>query len=450
MRASRTLTLGAALVLVGGCGGGVSDSSTADASLHSVMRSAHITPLEVGSKPAVAKVELGRALMFDKLLSGNRDISCATCHHPLLHMGDGLPVSIGTGGAGLGPARVRGAGRNLIPRNAPEVFDRGAPLWTSMFWDSRVTGSPAAGFSTPAHAALPAGLESILAAQAMFPVTSRDEMRGARGDVDVLGQPNEVAALADNDFTGIWAALMQRVLAIPEYVTLFNMSFPDVASGQLGFQHAANAIAAFEVDACTLLDSAWDRYVAGDANALSENAKQGAMLFFGKAGCSDCHSGNLFTDQQHHDIAIPQLGPGKGSEAPLDYGRGRETGLAADRYKFRTPPLRNVAVTGPWMHDGAYATLEGAVRHHLDPATSLRNYNVMQNAPALVSTYQGDPITLAAILANLDPLTAKPRSLADAEVNDLLTFLEALTAPDAMDMSKAIPDSVPSGLPVRD
>ncbi len=436
--------------VIAGCGGSDGQSPTTDQQLRAAMRTANITPLDPGPKPATEMVALGRVLMFDKELSGNRDISCATCHHPLMHTGDGLSVSMGTGGTGLGPMRTLGAGRSLIPRNAPEVFNRGVPLWTTMFWDMRVSGSSAAGFVSPARDALPPGLDSVLAAQAMFPVTSRDEMRGKTGDTDVFGQPNEVALLADSDFTGIWAALTQRLLRIPAYVALFGDAYPEVPTNQLGFGHAANALAAFESAAWTLLDSPWDRYVAGDDSALSENAKRGALLFFGKAGCAGCHSGNLLTDQQAHDIAAPQVGPGKGAEAPLDYGRGRETGNVADRYKFRTPPLRNVAITGPWMHDGAYTTLEGAVRHLLDPTTSLRHYDVSQLAPDMQSTFQGSETILAAILANLDPLVAAPKLLTDAEVNEILTFLESLTDPTEAALGGDIPDEVPSGLPVRD
>ena len=453
MQRSRKAIVTAVLIvaaLLAGCGGDGSPPPTVDQQLRSALRTAHITPLEPGPVPAPAKVALGRALMFDKELSGNRDISCATCHHPLMHTADGLSVSMGTGCNGLGPTRTLGEGRSLIPRNATDVFNRGVSLWTTMFWDMRVTGTTATGFTTPAHDALPPGLDSILAAQAMFPVTSRDEMRGKAGDTDVFGQPNEVALLADSNFTGIWAALRQRLLSIPAYVALFSDAYPDVPTEQLGFQHAANALAAFESDAWTLLDSPWDRYVAGDDSALSQTAKRGALLFFGTAGCAGCHTGNLLTDQQAHDIAVPQVGPGKGTEAPLDFGRGRETGNVVDRYKFRTPPLRNVAITGPWMHDGAYTTLEGAVRHVLGPATALRHYDVTQLAPDMQSTFQGSADTLAAILANLDPLVATPQRLSDDQVNEILTFLEALTDPAAAALGRDVPDSVPSGLPVRD
>jgi len=191
-----------------------------DDDLLAALRAAGVTALDPGPRPETAKVALGRALMFDKLLSGNRDISCATCHHSTLATADARSLSIGTGGVGLGSSRRLGAGRPFIPRNATEIFNRGAREWTTMFWDMRVSGFGAS-FRTPAGRALPFGLDSLLAAQAMFPVTSRDEMRGRPGDRDVFGAPNELAAFADDDFTAIWEALMARILAIPAYVDMF-------------------------------------------------------------------------------------------------------------------------------------------------------------------------------------------------------------------------------------
>lgn len=142
----------------------------------------------------------------------------------------------------------------------------------------------------------------------MFPVTSNDEMRGAPGDQDVLEQPNELALIAASDFPAIWDALTARLLAIPEYVTLFQAAYPDVLISELGFEHTANAIAAFEIEAFTLLNSPWQRYLNGDEMALSSAAKAGALLFYGDAGCSWCHSGPLFTDQMAHNLAVPQVG----------------------------------------------------------------------------------------------------------------------------------------------
>ena len=126
------------------------------------------------------------------------------------------------------------------------------------------------------------------------------------------------------------------------------------------------------------------------------------------------------------------------------------TGNATDRYKFRTPPLRNVGLTGPWMHDGAFVTLRAAVQHGLDPATSLRNYDPSQLATDLQNTFQGDDATITAILQNLDPDVATPLNLAEREIDQLVGFLEALTDPAAADLSDVIPAAVPSGLPVYD
>ncbi len=418
-----------------------------DSQLRSLLAEAGITPLNPGPTPDSVKVTLGRALYFDKELSGNRDMACSTCHLSSQHTSDGLSISIGTGGTGLGPNRQLGPGYAFIPRHAPEVFNRGVSTWTSMFWDSRVAGTPETGFTTPAGAMLPAGLDNILAAQAMFPVTSRAEMRGAAGDVDVLGQSNELAMVDDDDFSGIWAGLMQRLLAIPTYVELFKAAYPTVPNDELGFQHAANAIAAFEIDAFTFANSPWDRYLAGDEGALSAQARQGAWLFYGRAGCVRCHAGNLFTDQQHHNIAAPQVGPGK-EEAPLDFGRFRETGHLTERFAFRTPPLRNVALTGPWTHAGAYTTLEAVVRHHLNPEDALRHYDAGQLRSDLQDTFRGDEETITTMLANLDPLLSPPLALTNEEVDHLLAFLNALTDPAAVNLDSVAPASVPSGLPI--
>lgn len=161
-----------------------------------------------------------------------------------------------------------------------------------------------------------------------------------------------------------------------------------------------------------------------------------------------CHSGPLFTDQQFHVLAVPQIGPGKGAEAPADFGRGRETSRPEDRYAFRTPPLRNVTLTGPWMHDGAYTVLELAVRHHLDAVQAWHRYDVAQVDPRLRATWRNDAQEEREMFANLDPLLRVPLRLSDQEIGDLLTFLEALTDPAAFRLEDFMPSRVPSGLPV--
>ncbi|MCP4356970.1 MAG: cytochrome-c peroxidase [Chloroflexi bacterium] len=426
-------------------------TETIDDQLQTVIAQQKITPLDPGPTQDPAKVKLGQALFFDKILSGNKDISCATCHHPTQNSGDSLPVSIGTGGVGVGVTRQIGHDRVLIPRNAPEVFNRGAGEWTTMFWDSRVAMGEDGSFISPADDRLPDGLDNVLAVQAMFPVTSGDEMRGAQGDVDVTGVANELAEIDGQDLPGIWAGLMVRLLVNPEYVALFQAAYPQIPSEELGFEDAANAIASFEIDAYTLANSPWQQYLNGNLAALSPEAKQGALLFYGEAGCVICHSGPLFTDQRHHALAVPQVGPGRGDEAPQDLGRFRETSSTADKYAFRTPPLHNVAVTGPWMHDGAFSTLEATVQHHLDPETSLREYDTAVHLPGpLRSTFQNAPELIEEMLHYLDAQLAPSRTLSPPEANNLITFLEALTDPAMVNLHQVTPDSVPSGLPILD
>src|SRR5204862_3412728 len=243
-RMVRTAYLGV-LALAAGCDGWKTPSgppASLDAELRQSLGGWGTVP--IGPTPAqpAALVDLGQALMFDKVLSGNRDIACATCHSPASHAGDGLALSIGTGGSGLGPSRTLGPGRQFIPRNAPTLVNTGLGAFY-LFWDGRVSGG-SFNFQTPAGVALPPGLPNLLTAQAMFPVLSREEMRGVPGDRDRFGNPNELAELGDSDFVAVWQAVMQRLLAIPEYVSKFTAAFHDPPTCVIRFQHAVTANAA--------------------------------------------------------------------------------------------------------------------------------------------------------------------------------------------------------------
>ena len=395
------------------------DDAIADARLSRLLNESGVTQLDFGPTPDPALVALGEALFFDKLLSGNRDIACATCHPPAPAAAGGLPLSLA-------------ADSERAPRNVADLFNRGSPEWTTLFWDGRVSLS-ADGLDTPAGDALPPLLETTLQAQAMFPVIAREEMRGFSGDHTADGQLNELATAGDTEFSVIWARLRQRLLAAPGYVELFRAAYPAVPTEQLGFEHAAVALAAYEAAAFTFRDSPWDRYLAGDRAALPEQARRGALLFYGEAGCAQCHSGNLLTDQQFHNIGVPQISPSKRSDERLDLGRFLETGQAADRYAFRTPPLRNVTLTAPYMHNGAYADLRAAVRHHLNPVGSLLIYD----PTTLPATYQatshaGSEVTTD-ILETLDARLATPPMLTDEQLADLMAFLAALTSLAAAD-----------------
>ena len=393
-------------------------------------------------------VELGRLLFFDKELSGNRDVSCATCHHPMAGTGDGLSLPAGVGGQGLLTARAMGEGRERVPRHAPDLWNRGHSLFTNMFWDGRLAVDPTrdSGFDSPAGDELPWGLDSVLAAQAMFPVTSAAEMRGSPGE-------NEIADASSN--TEVWARLMDRLLAIDAYRRLFADAYPSVPEHELGFEHAANAIAAFEASAFRADDSPFDRYLRGDRGALSADAKRGAILFYEDAGCVGCHSGPFQTDLAHHAIAMPQFGPGKGDGAhgDEDLGRMRETGDPADAYAFRTPPLRNVALTGPWGHSGAYGTLEDVVRHHFYPTRALRTYDRGQALLPLGDDVP-DPFAVLDDAGKVGAIAAANelprRRIAAREFDHLIAFLHALTDPATIDTRAQVPLTVPSGLRVTD
>lgn len=455
MRA-RLVALGAAALLAAcqhtdfiGSGGTPTPPLSLDARVRAAIGQWGVVPIGNLNAPDPALVDLGRSLFFDRILSGNRDVSCATCHSPLTHAADGLSLSIGTGGIGSGPTRSLGSGRQFTPRNAPSLLNTGLGSFY-LFWDGRVSdlgGSDR--FKTPAGAALPGGLKSVLAAQAMFPVTSRNEMRGEIGDHDVSGNVNELASFDSAQYAEIWSAAMKRVLAINAYVAKFNAAFPSVPSSSLGFEHAANAIAAFEAAAFTFTNSPFDRYLAHDDAALTTEAKEGALLFFGKARCSQCHSGPLLGGQFFASAGVPQLGPGMGADAPLDRGQAPQFTGQPQRFQFRVPPLRNVELTPPYMHDGAFATLEAVVHHYNDVEKTLRNYDVSQLDPRLQPQYRGDAATIDAILNAASPSLRQPLNLTEDEMTQLVAFLKSLTDPAARDLSAVIPSSVPSGLPVR-
>lgn len=454
MKLTRLLSL---LVLVAACDRGSSTGTgpeaevSLDVQLRQTMAGWGAVPIGALAQPDPKLVELGRDLFFDKLLSGNRDVSCATCHDPLAHTTDARSLAVGTGAiAGAAASRTLGPGRQLTPRNVPALFN--AALGNIyMFWDGRVNEEGGfARFKTPFGALLPAGLTNLLAAQAMLPVTNRVEMLGLPGDHDALGRENELARASDADPQLVWSGVMQRLLAVPAYQAKFAAAFPGVPASSLGFQHAANALAAFEASAFAKTNSPFDRYLARNDGAMTTEQKQGALLFFGRARCSSCHSGPLLGGQQFANVAAPQIGPGTGKLLPLDGGREDfPNPVPQPMFLFRVPPLRNVELTAPFTHAGAYATLEAVVNHYDDVEKAVRGYDVAQLDPALRASYHGDAATLNAQLNAADARVRMPLQLTDAEKRQLVAFLKALTDPAARDLSGVIPSSVPSGLPVR-
>ncbi|HVK67940.1 MAG TPA: cytochrome c peroxidase [Polyangium sp.] len=444
------------MALLGACGGENGEgpgpiAPALDQELTALLEAEGVRPVEKPAAQDPGLVELGQLLFFEKELSGRRNIACSTCHHPMLGSADGQSQSRGQGATGLGPQRVHGDKSLFLARNTLSIWNRGVKGWDTMFWDGRLGGNPTDGYISPAGDATPQDFSNALAAFFIIPITPDEEMRGFPGELDVKGNANEMADFTNDDFAKIWPLVVARAMAVPFYKDALLAAFPGKTEADINVVHLAEAVGAFMTDAFTALDTPFDRYLAGNHGALSDAQKRGALLFYGRASCGSCHSGALQTDFGFHNVAAPQVGTGKGDEAPLDYGRGRVTLKEEDRFKFRTPSLRNIELEGPWMHNGAYANLEDTVRHHLDPEAYLKAYDDKQVEPELWGTYQSSEETRKTLLASLDPLLkVEGARLTDAEVSDLMAFLSALTDPATLNQLYLIPDSLPSGLTLDD
>ncbi|MCL1628779.1 cytochrome-c peroxidase [Roseibaca sp. V10] len=403
----------------------------------------------------LALAEIGRDLFFDPVLSGNKDVSCATCHHPTLASGDGVSLGLGTGAVGLGDDRSPTgpyAAAERIPRNAPALWNLGARDIRVLFHDGRVERDP----SNPAAVLTPQGpleymaLDSILATQALFPVLSHAEMAGRAGENEIA---TAVAQERIHGDTGAWGLLAARVDALDGYRTGFAAWRGQDAA--VGIDEIANAIAAFISHEFRANDTAFDRYMREEA-ALSPEAGEGMRLFFGKARCAECHSGPLLSDQRFHAMGEPPIGPGKERDShgyTRDIGRAAFTLDRSDAYAFRTPMLRNVVHSGPWGHAGAFSDLRDFLIHHMDPVKGLERYSPQAVLPQLASAVQdygalSNRMQLGAVkkaAASTMRRYAMP-ALSDAEIGMILAFLDALSDPASLDGRLGAPDTLPSGL----
>jgi cytochrome c peroxidase len=313
------------------------------------------------------RVELGRLLFFDPILSAHNDISCATCHHPDLGFSDGRGLGMGKGGEGVGPDR---AGGEILRRGAPTLWN--AAYNHKQFWDGRA-----------------ADLEE----QATGPITSENEMGS---------DPKE---------------LVKKLAAIPEYVFRFDAAFGGKDGSSVSLDTATEAVAAFER---TLLanNSPFDRFVAGDVNALTPQQRRGFNIFrSGKTRCFECHGLPTFNNPAFKVVGVPDL---EGQKP--DMGRAEIAGGDGYNRAFKVPTLRNVALTAPYMHNGRFKTLEEVLEFY--------------------SKGGGPGMGLAT--PNLDD-KIRPYTISAQEKDDLISFLCSLTDESAM---PAFPDKVPSGLPV--
>ena len=354
------------------------------------------------NRPFPERVALGRLLFFDPILSGERDVACATCHHPDLAWADGRQLPVGVAGGhyhpfALGPDRVPGTSAitdepvGLTPRNAPTVlntafngyFSPHAEFLSLQFWDGRVEN----------------GLEE----QALKPPTSRVEMAG-----DAYSEKEALEMV------------VARLGAVPEYWSLFNQAFPETPSGEdpVSAENLGFALAAFQRELVTP-DAPFDLFCEGVDDALTPAQLRGIDLFFGKAACGTCHMGPMLSNFDFHVQGVAHVGPGRPATPGDDIGRGEVTGEADDMYAFRTPSLRNVELTAPYMHNGALLTLSEVVEF----------YDRGGNDFGL------DPV-------RIDPLIFE-LGLEAREKEDLVAFMISLTGelPDV-----TVPDRVPSGL----
>jgi len=276
-----------------------------------------------------AKLKLGRMLFFDPLLSGSRMRSCASCHNPSLSWGDGR-------------ARALGEGQKMLPLRSPTLL--GVAWMPVLGWDGKFRN-----------------LESV----AFGPITSPVNMN-----------------LHEN-------VLIERLAAIPAYVEAFSAAFDE---GGVTRRNIELALATFE-RSITPEDAPFDHWVEGDETAINAAAKRGFALFNGKAHCSACHSGFVFSDGSFHDI---------GSAQGLDLGRGRMfPNSTALQFAFKTPTLRDVVRRAPYMHDGSVATLK-----------------------EVIALYDRGGIKRPSRSPEIRPL-----GLTRDEKADLLAFLETLTSP---------------------
>jgi len=289
------------------------------------------------------KIALGKLLYFDPRLSKDNTISCASCHNPFHGFAD--------------PARTSGGvGHQLGGRNSPTVINR--VFSAEQFWDGR----------------------------------AKDLEEQAHGP---LINPVEMAMPSHDE-------VVKRVKGVKGYAPLFKKAFGD---DKIDMERIAKAIASYE-RTVVAGNSPYDRYQAGDKDALSASAVRGLALFNGKANCKACHTGFNFTDETYRDIGV-------GMDKPKpDLGRYDQTKKDEDRGKFKTPTLRNIVQTEPYMHDGSEATLAEVIQFY--DKGGVPNPNLSKEI--------------------------KPLNLSAQEKLDLLAFLESLTG----DVNNASP---PNGLP---
>tara|TARA_Y100000780_G_C13696127_1_gene423322 strand:- start:63642 stop:64964 length:1323 start_codon:yes stop_codon:yes gene_type:complete len=345
-----------------------------DLRLEKIIRDNQLSPLKKLEDIPQPLSFLGGNLFAETLLSGPKDISCMTCHHPMNGTGDSLPFPIGTGGVGMGRGRIQQSGL-LSHRNSQPLYNLGYPEIEHMFWDGRVYRNSVTGeLSTPVESLngsdpqlieVTKVFKSSVSVQAIFPLINDAEMRGKDNDI--------ADAKTDEES---WEAIMKRLLegeGKNKYRELFKKAYPGTKKFNIG--HVGQAIGAFIQDQFYVADTPYDRYLAGDLDAMTDSEKRGLIAFTERGKCMQCHNGPHLSNFLFKTVATPQFNSTVLKE-PYDQGRYEVTKQKRDLFKFKTPALRNLALTAPYMHNGAFATIEEAVDHYNDPKEQLEAFSL--------------------------------------------------------------------------
>ncbi len=322
----------------------VAHVASADESQLQALKQQYLRPAEIfypADNPySQAKHELGKILFFDTRFSSNGKISCASCHQPDLAWGDGLPLGVGVNG-------------KQLRRKTPSLLNLAWDHQTGYLWDGRA---------------------SSLETQAIGPFVNSDEMHRSTGK------------------------LLDVIEMLAGYQTLFAAAFPD-EKRPVTLENFGKAMATFQRGIISGT-APFDRWIEGDETAISADAKQGFVLFNGKARCANCHAGWRFSDGSYHDIGI----------ADKDIGRGAEIPDATLLHAFKTVGLRDIALRAPYMHNGSIKDLSQVIEHYNDGFTRRDS--------------------LSALMQPLD--------LSAQEKQQLLRFLQTLTSEQVLKITAPI------------
>jgi cytochrome c peroxidase len=365
--------------------------------------------------PSLSSV--GEALFETKLLSGNLDTSCSTCHLKNLNRIDGLKMSVGVGGAGEGIDREKDGKGIIVPRNVFTLIGRGHIDYKTYFWDGKVQVEKDRLVSIIGDASFK-GFDSPLSIAAILPLLARDEFLG----LIELNETNEMEiidkAYHEQRYEVASTILRNRILVSEgdEWDELRSkLHESNIKIDTLQLSDIGNALAAFLIEKENCVTNKWTEYITGNKDILTVNEKKGAYLFYGKARCSSCHSGDLLSDFKFHSIGVPQGNFGV-SVYGQDLGRSEISLNHKDRFKFKTPSLLNVSKTKPYGHNGVFEELDDVVLFHINPIPYFKDKDWTER----------DYFNYGRVLSSRSDILSYIDVLTEQEFEDLLSFINTL------------------------